>query len=249
VRVLDSSEAQAQVMRAGTRRLLLLTVPSPLRWVQGRLDTAAQLALSVAPHGSVRAVLQDCLLAAVDALMERAGGPAWDEAGFARLRDHVAGELAETTLRIAQQVARILDAERDVRRRLEPLVADAVVPARRDVERQLRRLVPPGFVATTGARRLADVERYLRAAARRLERLPDVVAGDRDRMRATRELEEAYEQRLAGWPRGRPLPAALRELRWALEELRVSQFAQGLGTRGPVSAKRIRRVLEETAPA
>jgi ATP-dependent helicase HrpA len=145
-------------------------------------------------------------------------------------------------------VAAILDAERDVRRRLEPLIADALVPARRDVERQLRRLLPPGFVAATGAARLPDLERYLRGAARRLERLPDVVAADRDRMRAINELEEAYERRLAEWPRGRPVPPALRDLRWALEELRVSHFAQGLGTRGPVSAKRIRRVLDETAP-
>ena len=247
VRVLDSAAAQAAAMRAGTRRLLLLTIPSPLRWVQDRLGTAEQLALAVAPHGSVRAALEDCLVAAADALAAQAGGPAWDEAGFARLRDHVAGGLAETTLRVAERVARILDAEREVRRRLEPLIAEPVVPARRDVERQLRRLLPPGFVAATGAARLGDVERYLRAAARRLERLPDVVATDRDRMRAVHELEQAYEQRLAAWPRGRPLPQELRDLRWALEELRVSQFAQSLGTRKAVSAKRIRRVLEEAA--
>ena len=64
-------------------------------------------------------------------------------------------------------------------------------------------------------------------------------------MRAVHELEEAYRQRLDAWPRGRPLPAALREVPWMIEELRVSQFAQGLGTRGQVSAKRIRRALEE----
>ena len=64
-------------------------------------------------------------------------------------------------------------------------------------------------------------------------------------MRAVHELEAAYARRLAAWPRGRPLPAALREVRWMLEELRVSHFAQALGTRGQVSAKRIRRLLDE----
>jgi ATP-dependent helicase HrpA len=248
VRVLDTPAAQAAAMHAGTRRLVLLTIPSPLRWVQDRLAPAEQLAVAVAPHGSVRALLEDAQAAAVDALVARAGGPAWDEAGFARLRERVAGDLAETTLDVVRRVARVLDAEREVRRRLEPLVTEPLVPARRDVERQLRRLLPPGFVAATGVARLPDVERYLRAAARRLERLPDVVAADRDRMRVVHELEDAYERRLEEWPRGRPLPAALRDLRWALEELRVSFFAQGLGTRGPVSAKRIRRVLEETRP-
>jgi ATP-dependent RNA helicase HrpA len=61
------------------------------------------------------------------------------------------------------------------------------------------------------------------------------------------ELEQAYRARLDAWPRGRAVPAALREVPWMIEELRVSQFAQGLGTNGPVSAKRIRRALAEAA--
>jgi cobalamin biosynthesis protein CobW len=59
------------------------------------------------------------------------------------------------------------------------------------------------------------------------------------------ELEAEHERLLAAWPSGRPLPPALRELPWMLEELRVSHFAQSLGVRGQVSSKRIRRVLEE----
>jgi ATP-dependent helicase HrpA len=247
VRVLETPEAQAAAMRAGTRRLLALSVPSPLRFVQGRLGSADQLALAHAPHGSLAAVLEDATVAALDALIAQAGGPAWDEAGWRRLRDHVAGNLADTTSGAVEQVARILDAARAVERRLASLTAPPLRPARDDVERQLRRLVYPGFVAATGLDRLADVERYLRAAARRLERLPDTRATDLDRMRAVHELERAYEQRLRDWPRGRPLPPLLRDVRWMLEELRVSHFAQALGTRGQVSSKRIRRALEESA--
>ena len=246
VRVLETPEAQATAMHAGTRKLLALNVPSPIRQVQGQLGNAAQLALATAPHGSPRAVLEDATVAALEALMAEAGGPAWDEAGFARLRDHVAGNLAETTARAVRQVVAILDAARDVERRLEPLArAPALAPAREDVERQLRRLVHPGFVAATGVRRLPDVERYLRAAARRLERLPNAPAPDLDRMRGVHELEREYEARIGSWPPGRPLPAALREVPWLLEELRVSHFAQSLGTRGQVSAKRIRKVIQE----
>jgi ATP-dependent helicase HrpA len=179
--------------------------------------------------------------AAADALIVEAGGPAWDEAGFARLRDHVAGHLAERTAGVVDRVVAILDAARDVERRLEPLTAVPLQLARADVREQLRRLVHPGFVAATGVDRLADVERYLRAAARRLERLPDTAAVDRDRMNAVHELERAYRKRM----QARPGAEALRDVPWMLEELRVSQFAQGLGTRGPVSSKRIRRVLEE----
>jgi len=208
-----------------------------------------QLALAGAPHGGVRAVLEDALTAAVDGLVARAGGPAWDEASFARLRDHVAGELADETTRVVEQMAGILDASREVQRRLEPLSAPAVHDARRDVEAQLRRLVHAGFATEAGVARLPDLERYLQAATRRLERLPDAPARDRDRMNAIHELEALYRARVEAWPDGRPLPAGLREVPWMLEELRVSQFAQGLGTRGPVSSKRIRRTLEQAAAA
>ncbi|MGI8779014.1 MAG: ATP-dependent RNA helicase HrpA [Solirubrobacteraceae bacterium] len=244
VRVLETPAAQREAMRLGTRKLIALNVPSPIRSVQGRLGNAAQLALAAAPHGSPRAVLEDATLAALEGLIAAAGGPAWDEAGFARLRAHVAGNLVETTAQVVARVAAILDAAREVERRLEPLAASAALaPAREDVQRQLRRLVHPGFVTATGVERLADVERYLRAAARRLERLPNAPAPDLDRMRAVHELEAALERRLDSWPAGRPVPAALREVRWLLEELRVSHFAQALGTRGQVSSKRIRKLL------
>ncbi|HTE61206.1 MAG TPA: DUF3418 domain-containing protein, partial [Solirubrobacteraceae bacterium] len=246
VRVLETPEAQREAMQAGTRKLLALNVPSPIRHVQGTLGNAAQLALAAAPHGSPRAVLEDATVAALEALMAEAGGPAWDEAGFARLRDHVAGDLADTTARVVTQVVAILDAARAVERGLEPLArAPALAPAREDVERQLRRLVHPGFITATGVKRLPDVERYLRAAARRLERLPNAPAPDLDRMRGIHELEREYEAGVASWPAGRPLPPALRDVPWLLEELRVSHFAQSLGTRGQVSAKRIRKVIQE----
>src|SRR5829696_5311043 len=247
VRVLETPAAQAAAMAAGTRRLLLLGVPAPIRGVQAGLTNAQRLALAGAPHESVGAVLADAATAALDALVAEAGGPAWDAASFARLRTHVAGRLEAKTAEVVAAMARILDAAREVERRLDALSAPAFEPARRDVRTQLARLVFPGFAARTGAARLPDVERYLQGAVRRLDRRPDATAVDRDRMRAVHELEQAYRQRLEGWPRGRALPAGVREVPWMLEELRVSQFAQGLGTRGPASAKRIRRALDEAA--
>jgi ATP-dependent helicase HrpA len=232
-------------MRRGTRRLLLLTIPAPHKVVRDRLGTTAQLALATAPHGSLAALLDDAVATAVDALVDAAGGPAWDAAGFARLRDQVAGHLADTTGQVVDAAVQILGAARDVQRRLDEMTAPAVRDVRDDVQRQLNELLVPGFLAHAGAGRLGDVLRYVRAMARRLERLPNAPAVDRDRMRAVQELEGLYRERLRAWPRGKPLPAAQRELPWLLQELRVSQFAQGLGTRGQVSSKRIRRLLDE----
>jgi ATP-dependent helicase HrpA len=243
VRILESPAAQRASMAAGTRRLLLLTIPSPVPHVAGKLSGDAKLTLYGAPLGGVQAVFEDCVAAAADALVAEAGGPAWDEAGFARLRAHVAGRLNAKTLAIVTDVVRILDAEREVRRRAEAITAIPLQDSRADVLAQVARLVRPGFVTATGAGRLGDVERYVRAAAQRLERLPASPAADRDRMKAVHELERAYRLRLQDWPRGRPVPEGLREVPWMLEELRVSHFAQGLGARGGVSSKKIRAAL------
>jgi ATP-dependent helicase HrpA len=245
VRVLDTPQEQRAAMLAGTRRLLLLGVQSPVRGVLDRLGSAARLTLAGAPHGGAAAALEDGTAAAVDALVARAGGPAWDEEGFATLRDSVAAGLSEATAQVVEQVVRILDVAREAQGALDGLTAASLQPAREDIAAQLRRLLPAGFATAAGAGRLADLERYVSAALRRAQRLPDAMATDADRMGTVHELEQAHAALLASWPRGRALPEALAEVPWLLEELRVSLFAQGLGVRGVVSAKRIRRVLGE----
>ena len=117
-------------------------------------------------------------------------------------------------------------------------------PVRRDVAQQLGRLVFPGFITPTGAHRLADVERYLRGAEWRLQRLTKNAAVDRDRMLAINELERAYDAVLRAQVAGRP-EGELADVPWMLEELRMSQFAQALGPKGQVTARSIRRILEQ----
>ena len=85
------------------------------------------------------------------------------------------------------------------------------------------------------------------AAAHRLDRDAQNPGLDRARTGELRALEDEHRARLAAWPPGQPVPEALREIPWLLEELRVSLFAQGLGSRRAVSAKRIRRVLAGAA--
>jgi ATP-dependent helicase HrpA len=243
VRAFETADAQRNAMHAGTRRLLALTVASPVRAIQRDLGRAAALTLAGAPHGGAGALLDDAVVAALDALIAEAGGPAWDEPAWRALRAHVAGGLVERTARIVAGAIAVLDAARDVRLALDALPADAALrPARLDVAAQVGGLVYPGFLAATGGARLPDVVRYLRGAIRRLERLPDAPAADRDRMGVLQELEdELRRRREAG---GSASAAALREVAWMLQELRVSNFAQGLGVHGQISAKRVRRALE-----
>jgi ATP-dependent helicase HrpA len=75
--------------------------------------------------------------------------------------------------------------------------------------------------------------------------MPTGVQRDTTRMEKVREIQGEYAQLLAEQPAGRPVPAAVREIRWMIEELRVSYFAHALGTAFPVSDKRIFKALDE----
>jgi ATP-dependent helicase HrpA len=233
IRIYETAGEQALTMARGTRRLLRLTVPSPVRWVIGELGPRLTLTLTGAPHGTVGAAIDDAVSAAPDALIASGGGPAWDAKAFTALREHVRGELRPTKLETLIALGRILDAAGAVREQLDILPASAVFgPAREDVARQPGRLVYPGMLAATGLARLDDVERYLRAAAQRLARLPSHVAADGERMTAIHELEA----QAAG--RG--------DVHWLLQELRIAQLAPGADVRPGVTVRRVRETLAAT---
>ncbi len=244
VRVMDTEAEQRRAMWRGTRRLLMLTIPSPNAFISGWLTNESKLALSQNPHGSVPALLADCVACAVDALMADAGGPAWDAQGFARLRDAVRADLVDVTLDILGHVEQILTAARTVEQALKTTSSLALVPALTDIRTQLDELVFPGFVTATGRGRLPDLVRYLRAMQRRLEKLPTTHNRDRQLMAQVHELREEYDDMVARLPADRREDEDVRQVRWMLEELRVSYFAQSLGTAYPVSDKRIRRAID-----
>jgi ATP-dependent helicase HrpA len=246
IRVLESEAEQQRAMWLGTRRLLLLTLPSPVRYVSQQLSSPAKLALRGNPHGSVPALLDDCINCAAEKLIADFGGPAWEEEAFGKLLDLARAELNDTVLGVVGTVERILRAARDVERRLADVTGLALLPALTDVKAQLAGLVYPGFVTATGWRRLPDLPRYLAAVERRLEKLPENPHRDRERMGRVQQMQQAYQQALDRLPPGRPPDEALQQVRWMIEELRVSYFAQALRTPYPVSEQRIARVLSQS---
>jgi len=241
VRVFDTPAEQQRAMWLGTRRLVLLAVPSPMKAVQRGLDAAVRLALSLNPHGSVEALLADCIAGAADELIAAGGGPAWDEAGFVRVRDAARVRLEPAVADIVERVQRVLVAAREVEQRLAALPQHVPADALADIRAQLSDLVFPGFVTATGRQQLTHLVRYLRGIERRLETLPTNPQRDHDWMAAVQEVQGEYEQLRSEVPPGE----GLRRIRWMIEELRVSYFAQGLGTAHPVSQKRIYRAMDE----
>ncbi|WP_028846624.1 MULTISPECIES: ATP-dependent RNA helicase HrpA [Thermocrispum] len=245
VRVYPTVGEQRAAMRRGTRKLVLLSVPSPKKMLRHALTTREKLQLAQNPHGSVAGLLDDCIACAADHLIAGAGGPAWDADGFAALVQAVRAGLGPTLVETVERVRRVLVAWHDVRSAREAM--RGFDEAMADIDEQVAGLVYDGFVADTGFERLPDVERYLRAVQRRLEKLPRDGLRDAERMRVVRELTDEYRALLAEVPPGHDVPAELAKVRWMLEELRVSFFAQTLGTAYPVSEKRILRALDAIA--
>jgi ATP-dependent helicase HrpA len=243
IKLLDTEEEQAESMRLGTRRLLMLTIPSPNRSMLAALDNREKLALGTNPYGPVPKLFEDCVACATDYLMDRYGGPVWDADGFARLRDQVRADLAETAETVVKQAAAILGASHELDRRLRGSASPSLLASLTDARRQLAGLVRPGFISDTGYEQLAQLPRYLRALGQRLDKMADDPYRDQANLARIQQLEDEYEAALARVPRGRRPGPGLRQARWMLEELRVSLFAQQLGTAYPVSEKRVRKAL------
>ncbi|MBC6462570.1 ATP-dependent RNA helicase HrpA [Actinomadura sp. HBU206391] len=241
IRTFGTEAEQRHAMWAGTRRLVLLNVPSPVKLVNARLTNQAKLALSHNPHGNAAALLDDCVACAADKLIAEAGGPAWDESGFTRLHDKVRAELHDATLDVVGKVERILAAAHRIEMRLRGTKSLALVPSLTDIRTHLSELVFRGFVTATGWRRLPDLLRYLRAIEHRLDKLPDNPGRDRQLTAQVDRVLSACRPLLDRRP---PVEGADR-IRWMIEELRVSLFAQQLGTPYPISEKRVLKAMDE----
>ncbi len=246
VALLPTEAEQRRAMWAGTRRLLLLAVPGLIKLVQRGLDRQARLVLARNPDGSTEALLADCVDCAADALIAACGGPPRDADGFARLADRAHGELADATRAVLAHVQRSLTQANAAEARLAELTGPALDPAVADVREQLAGLLGPGFVTATGAQRLPDLTRYLQAIGRRLDKLTRDPDRDRDWMRRIQTITQAYQQlrRQPGRDEVGDDPG-LQRIRWMIEELRVSYFAQELRTPYPVSDKRIYQAMDE----
>ncbi|WP_425570126.1 ATP-dependent RNA helicase HrpA [Saccharopolyspora cebuensis] len=247
VRVFDTADEQRQALWRGTRRMLLLNLPSPVKSLQRGLSGTSRLLLGSSPHGDLTAVLEDCASCAVDRLIADHGGPAWDRSGYAELEAFVRARLGSATAGIVSVVEKVLTADQQVRARLADRPAGAPAESIADIEDQLAGLLHPGFITGTGWRRLSDVVRYLRGVEQRLDKLVHHPQRDLEWMAQVHEVEDRYRALLDEVPSGRLPSEALLAVGWMIEELRVSLFAQTVGTAHPVSPKRIHRAMDKAA--
>lgn len=143
-------------------------------------------------------------------------------------------------------VAEILNLSRDADRRIRKIRSLSLAAAAADLRAQHDALIQHNFVSQTGWEHLRHLPRYLKAMIMRMDKLDAGGALQRDglNMQVVQELEKAYENLKAQAPTGVPIPVVIHEIFWLLQELRVSYFAQELGTATSVSEKRLRQAIK-----
>ena len=243
IKLFETEFEQAVAMQQGLRRLLLLNVPSPIKYLHEKLPNKAKLGLYFTPFGRVLDLIDDCIACAVDKLIADFGGFVWNEEGFDKLRDFVRENVNEVTVDIAQKVEQILTLTHQLNQRLKGKMDFTMAFALSDMKSQIAGLIYQGFVQKSGYARLPDLLRYLQAIDKRMDKLVQDMNRDRAAMLRVEQVQQAYQQLLAKLPKSKPISDEVAEIRYMIEELRVSLFAQQLGTKYQVSDKRILNLI------
>ncbi len=250
-RVLDSLPAAQRAHRAGVRRLLMLREAKAARALKKNIRDLQQMRLRYAnvaanpidPDASAD-LLDDMLALAFERACLDAAWSGRNREAFERCRAQGRPRLGPALLELGELVAAILGAAHEVRAGLASSTQANWGGSVEDMRAQLDRLVYRGFLHEIDWPHLTELPRYLKALALRLEKLRSAAARDRQRMQEMAEIHEQWLQRHAAAQQKGVFDPRLDEIRWLLEELRVSLFAQTLKTVVPVSVKRIRKRWE-----
>jgi len=243
VRVFATAHEANTVHPRGVLRLLALTVPNPVGYVRDHLTDAEKLALAASPYPSMPALWDDALLAT---LAGAAGTRApRDAASFEALRVEVSAGLIDALFETVAVMAKVLTAAREVDRAISAASSLAFMGPLTDARGQLGGLVHAGFAGIAGVARLRRMPIYLAGILHRVARLADNPGRDRTWQTEVEQATNLYLDAGGTLPLTTGAPARLAEVRWMLEELRLSLFAQHLGAAGPVSVQRIRKALTQ----
>jgi ATP-dependent helicase HrpA len=238
LRVFERSDEAHAAHIKGVERLLRNALASEMKQARRRLPIANALSLKYAPLGSVESLREDLVEGGFADLLAMHDLDARTAGGFEVLRAALARELFGAAVERLKLVEPVIEAQAELKPWLEPPLIGFARASYDDLREQLDALLAPGFARELPNARLAHYPRYLKAMRLRAERLRQDPAKDQQRMLQVLPYWREYlRHRAAGDER-------LDELRWLIEEWRVSLFAQELKTAEPVSTKRLARALE-----
>lgn len=245
IKLVDSKQEQQRLTKLGLRRLLILNIPSPIKYLHEKLPNKSKLGLYFNSFGTVLSLIDDCIACAVDYLIEKNNQTIENQEQYQQLLDYTKAHINETVVDIAKQVESILTLHFNINKKLKGRVDLSLAFALSDIKQQINNLIYKGFVAKSGYHRLNDIHRYLLAIEKRIEKLMQNASKDRQAMNTVEEVKNLYENWLNSLTENQRLQQQVINIRWMIEELRVNLFAQQLGTPYPISAKRIKQQIDQ----
>ena len=241
IRLMSTPEDRTAAHPAGVRRLLLLSIPTPIAYVQEHLTTPEKLLLAQSPYRTTADLFADCMIACADlVLVDR---DVVTRVEFEEVRDALSATIVDSLFDTVGSVARIVAATRGVDRAIRDATNLALLAPLGDTRAQLDALVYAGFISATGAKRLPRIPVYLDAIVYRINKLAENVGRDSVWMSEVGRAIDRYRSAGGDLPLALGSPAHIIRARWMLEELRLSLFAQHIATAEPVSLQRISKVL------
>lgn len=229
----------------GLLRLASFELHKTLNYLGGQLPKFKESALLFAPYGKADALKQDLLWATLQSTLLGEASLPRTEQDFRAWLDAGRGQLVEQGQALAVWLHQVLQRHHQVRKQLKGKVNFATAFVFADIASQLDQLVYPGFITATPDDWRGELPRYLDAADKRLNRSGGIPRQEHQWVDELAEFWQRYQQKHKNLSDQQRVNPKLTEFRWLLEEYRVSLFAQTLGTRVPVSAKRLNRLWQE----
>lgn len=241
IRLMSTPHDQAVAHRLGVRRLLALSIPSPTGYVQEHLTTNEKLVLAQSPYRSNAELFDDCMIACIDAVV--GDREIFTRAEFESARDAVSATIVDSLFEAVALVSRIVGKSREADKAIRSATSMVLIAPLGDARTQLDALVYPGFVSVTGLARLRRIPVYLDGIIHRVSKVAENPGRDRVWMSEVQQATDRYLSAGGSLPLTPDTDAAIARVRWMLEELRLSLFAQHIPTSEPVSLQRITKAL------
>ncbi|MEZ2121144.1 ATP-dependent RNA helicase HrpA [Corynebacterium sp. CCM 9203] len=240
VRVMPTRQAADSSMLTATLTLLMREIRVPTKQMLKGLPLRQRVAVENYPHGGADGLINDARIAAIRDTLIAAGGPVRTPSAFRDLVARIAPEIPRTVREIVTSLAPGLVDYHRVKDELSEWSGDAID----DMRAQLDFLLPQNAVSIHGIRHLRHLPRYLQAMAIRLDAMGHDPDRDADNQDTVESAVDYLEAKLKKLPPGRARASEAKEVRWMIQELRVSLFAQRLGTPHPISFRRIQKAVD-----
>jgi len=240
LRVFERADEANEAHVGGVERLLRQALAPEFKRARRQLPVGNALSLKYAPLGSLDGLREDLVEGGFSDLLADRRLDVRTQGAFEALHTQLGREVFGAAMARQKLAEPIIEAQAELRPFMEPPLMGFAKASYDDLREQLAALLQPGFFRELSTARLVHIPRYLRAMRLRAERLRQDPARDQSRMLQVLPYWRALLQ-AGGTANGDPVWS---ELRWLLEEWRVSLFAQELKTAEPVSAKRLARALE-----